>query len=61
MWVPIFSICLRIENNISFIYILIIIRTKVLHGPLLCRGLRKVLQQINKFYIAMSSSTIFPF
>ena len=37
------------------------LKTKVLHGPLLWRGLRKALQQINTFYIAMSSSAVVPY
>ena len=36
------------------------LKTNVLHGPFLCRGRRKALQQINTFYFAMSSSTIIP-
>ena len=39
----------------------IFFKTKVLHGPILCRGLRNVLQQRSKLCIATSSSTIFPY
>ena len=37
-----------------------ILKEKVLHGPLLYRGLRKALQQINKFYIFISQRHLRP-
>ena len=35
-----------------------LLKTKVLHGPILCLGLRYSLQQISKSCFAKSSSTI---
>ena len=36
------------------------LKTKILHGPILCFGLWKALQQISKTYIVNSSSSHFP-
>ena len=52
---------IKSEMSILKVYL----KIKVLHGPHLCRGFRKALQQLfkkkKKFYIAMSSLTIFPY
>ena len=42
-------------KNLTWFNMLIYLRTKVLYGPHLCRGLRKALQQINQFRFPLDS------